>query len=650
MRKANLILWFAFFIIASKGLAQAKIEGSSHTISSPDGSFKFQFFQKELSENQKQMYYTVTFNDRPVILESKMGVLIENNLFESALGIENDEVELWCENLDLLGVDKRSVDESWEPLYGERSLVRNNYNELVIHFNKYGSHGDLEEGYAGTFYDKRRSYNMDVVVRVYNEGVAFRYYFPETANGLFLHIVGEQTSFTMPEGTMAYFERWAQGPYSYLPLMDWPDECERPLTLDLENGLYVALLEAQMTDYSRGKFVLDPEKTNTLRLSMYSSVDVTRPFYTPWRVIMAAEEPGELLENNDLVLNLNPPNQIENTSWIKPGKVIRSYLSTQEAKACIDFAAEHNMQYVHLDAGWYGSEVDVTSDAASVDSTLDLDIQELVNYGASKGIGIMYYVNQRALTNQLDEVFEQCRKWGVKGVKFGFVHIGSHRWTVWLHEAIKKAAEYQLMVNVHDEYRPTGFSRTYPNLMTQEGIRGNEEMPDATHNTILPFTRFLAGAADYTICYYNDRIKTSHAHQLALSVVYYSPFQYLYWYDRPEYYQGEEEIQFFDAVKTVWDDTRVLKGEIGKYITVARRSGQEWFIGAITNNDSREISIPLDFLDKNKNYSAIIHVDDDKVNSRTQVKTFREIVRLGDVLTYNLKESGGVAIRLIPLK
>ena len=650
MRKANLILWFAFFIIASKGLAQAKIEGSSHTISSPDGSFKFQFFQKELSENQKQMYYTVTFNDRPVILESKMGVLIENNLFESALGIENDEVELWCENLDLLGVDKRSVDESWEPLYGERSLVRNNYNELVIHFNKYGTHGDLEEGYAGTFYDKRRSYNMDVVVRVYNEGVAFRYYFPETANGLFLHIVGEQTSFTMPEGTMAYFERWAQGPYSYLPLMDWPDECERPLTLDLENGLYVALLEAQMTDYSRGKFVLDPEKTNTLRLSMYSSVDVTRPFYTPWRVIMAAEEPGELLENNDLVLNLNPPNQIENTSWIKPGKVIRSYLSTQEAKACIDFAAERNMQYVHLDAGWYGSEVDVTSDAASVDSTLDLDIQELVNYGASKGIGIMYYVNQRALTNQLDEVFEQCRKWGVKGVKFGFVHIGSHRWTVWLHEAIKKAAEYQLMVNVHDEYRPTGFSRTYPNLMTQEGIRGNEEMPDATHNTILPFTRFLAGAADYTICYYNDRIKTSHAHQLALSVVYYSPFQYLYWYDRPEYYQGEEEIQFFDAVKTVWDDTRVLKGEIGKYITVARRSGQEWFIGAITNNDSREISIPLDFLDKNKNYSAIIHVDDDKVNSRTQVKTFREIVRLGDVLTYNLKESGGVAIRLIPLK
>lgn len=650
MRNVSLLLCFTFFIIAFKGQAQPKIESSIHTVFSPDGNFKFQFYQKQLSEDQKQMYFTVTYKDQPVILESELGVLIENNLFESALGIENDETELWCENLIYSGVDKRSVDESWEPLYGERSTVKDNYNELVIHFNKYGTHSDLEEGHAGTFYSKRRSYNMDVVVRAYNEGIAFRYYFPETANGLFLHIVGEQTSFTLPDGTMAYYERWAQGPYSYLPLKDWPDECERPLTLDLENGLHISLLEAQMIDYSRGKFLLDNEKANTLRLSMYSNVDATRPYYTPWRVIMVAETPGKLLENNDLVLNLNTPNQVQNTSWIKPGKVIRSYLSTQDAKACIDFAAERNMQYVHLDAGWYGSEVDVTSDATSVDSARDLHIQELVNYGAGKGIGIMYYINQRALTNQLDEVFAQCRNWGVKGVKFGFVHIGSNRWTVWLHDAIKKAAEYQLMVNVHDEYRPTGFSRTYPNLMTQEGVHGNEEMPDATHNTILPFTRYLAGAADYTICYYNERIKTTHAHQLALSVVYYSPLQYLYWYDNPGHYEGEEEIRFFDAVKTVWDDTKVLNGEIGKYVSVARRSDSEWFVGAITNNDSREISIPLDFLTDNIQYTAIIHVDDEKKKSRTNVKTFSKKVDASDVLTFDLKASGGVAIQLVPWK
>ena len=628
--------------------AQKVIESTKQVLKSPDEKYVFEFFQKSADNGKKQMYYKLFFDGKPVILESELGVLIENNLFESALAIENDPSDLWCENLDFKGVDKNTVDETWKPIYGERSIVKNHYNEMVIHFNKFGTEADLEEGYAGTFYDKRRSYNMDLLVRAYNEGVAFSYHFPETSNGLFIHIEGEQTSYTLPKGTMAYYERWAQGPYTYLPLKDWPDECERPLTLDLESGLHVALLEAQMVDYSRGKFILDDKRPNTIKLSMYSKVDATRPYSTPWRVIMAADTPGELLENNDLVLNLNRTNQIQNTSWIKPGKVIRSSLTTQEAKECIDFAAEHNLQYVHLDAGWYGSEVDVTSDATTVDENRDLDIQKLVNYGASKGVSIMYYINQRALTNRLDEVFEQCRKWGIKGVKFGFVQIGSNRWTIWLHEAIKKAAEYHLMVDIHDEYRPTGFSRTYPNLMTQEGIRGNEEMPDATHNTILPFTRFLAGAGDYTICYYNDRIKTTHTHQLALSVVYYSPIQFLYWYDKPSHYHGEKEIAFFDNVKTVWDDTKVLNGEIGKYIAVARRSGEEWFVGAITNTESRTLQIPLQFLEPGKKYTATIYFDDKNLDSRTHVNIKTREVENTSLLSFYLQESGGIAIRIQP--
>jgi alpha-glucosidase len=648
MRKYTTIIFTVFILFSAICHAQPKIENTVQTISSPNGNLHFEFYQKQLTIGRKQMCYLVKFKGKTVVLESELGVQIENNLFESALGIENDSSELWCENLDFKGVDRNTVDESWKPVYGERNIIKNNYNEMIIHFNKFGTHGDLEEGHAGTFYDKRRSYNMDVVVRAYNEGIAFRYYFPETANGLFLHIVGEQTSYTLPKGTMAYYERWAQGPYSYLPLNDWPDECERPLTLDLENGLHLALLEAQMIDYSRGKFVLDNQKPNTIKLSMYSKVDVTRPYSTPWRVIMVAETPGELLENNDIVLNLNPPNQIQNTSWIKPGKVIRSNLTTQDAKGCIDFAADHNLQYVHLDAGWYGSEVDVTSDATTVDPKRDLDIQELVNYGAGKGIGILYYINQRALTNQLDEVFEQCRKWGVKGVKFGFVHIGSNRWTVWLHDAVKKAAEYQLMVDIHDEYRPTGFSRTYPNLMTQEGIRGNEEMPDATHNTILPFTRYLAGAGDYTICYYNKRIKTTHAHQLALSVVFYSPLQFLFWYDRPEHYGGEPEIEFFEKVKTVWDDTKVLGGEIGEHVVMARRNGNEWFVGAITNNDARKVQLPLDFLDPSNKYVAYLYTDDEKVDTKTKVGINRFLVDAGQTLKLTLKASGGAALHLVP--
>lgn len=215
-----------------------------------------------------------------------------------------------------------------------------------------------------------------------------------------------------------------------------------------------------------------------------------------------------------------------------------------------------------------------------------------------------------------------------------------------MHKAIEKAAECQLMVDVHDEYRPTGVSRTYPNLMTQEGIMGNEEMPDATHNTILPFTRFVAGAGDYTICYFSNRKKTTHAHQLALAVVYYSPLQYLFWYDKPEFHRGEKELEFFKNVKTVWDDTKVLNGEIGKYITVARRSLDDWFVGSITNNDARKLSYKLDFLDKNKHYIAYIYADDSKLGTRTNVKTQAFVVKKDDRLSFDLEASGGAAVHI----
>ena len=640
-------LYISVAIVALPSFASSVIGDGCYELKSPDGKYVFEFYQKEFGKAKRQMYYTVSYDGKPVILESELGILIENNLFESALGIVNDPSERWCENLYVKSVEHSAHDDLWHPVYGERSEIRNYYNELIIHLEKFGQQEiKLEEGRQGTAYDRRRSYEMDLVIRAYNEGVAFRYHFPETKNGLFLHITGEETTFSMPEGTMAWYERWAQGPYHYLPLKNWPDESERPLTMKLKNGLTVSLLEAQMVDYSRGKFKLSEKKKNTLEVSLYDIVDVITPYSTPWRVIMVAQKPTELLENNYIVLNLNTPNQIKNTSWIKPGKVIRSGLSTTEAMACIDFANQRNLQYVHLDAGWYGPEMKVASDATIIDSERNLDLQKVINYAGTKGIGIIVYVNQRALANQLDELFPLYHKWGIKGVKFGFVQIGSNRWSIWLHEAIKKAAEYQLMVNVHDEYRPSGFSRTYPNLMTQEGIRGNEEMPDATHNTILPFTRFLAGAGDYTICYYNKRIKTTHAHQLALSVVYYSPLQYLYWYDNPKHYRGEKEIEFFDAVPTVWDETKVLNGEIGEFITVARRSGDEWFIGAITNNESRTIHIPCSFLKKGVTYDATFYYDNEESNSRTKVGIDTLIIDNSKIMHFDLLGRGGVAIHI----
>lgn len=636
------ILVFAFLTV--NAYSQHILSETKKTLTSPHGDYEFTFYQKQFADKTKQMYYSILYNGKVVIEESQLGVLIENQLFESALAIPNDSCKIWSENLDLSSEQRTTLDDTWKPVYGERNKIRNHYNELTLRFIK----GAEAQGTIDNEYDKRRYYMMDLIIRAYEEGIAFRYHFPEANNGLFLHITGEQTQFTLPEGTLAYYERWAQGPYSLLSLQNWKDECERPLTMKLKNGLTVALTEAEMTDYARMKFRLSNTKENTLQASLYSSVDVITPYSTPWRVIMAGEKPTDLINNNDIILNLNPDNKIEDTSWIKPGKAIRSGLSQEEAIECIDFASQRGMQYVHLDAGWYGPEMKVGSDATTISKDKNLDMPALTRYAASKGIGIFVYVNQRALYQQLDQILPLYKEWGIKGIKFGFVQIGNQNWSTWLHEAVKKCAQYQILVDIHDEYRPTGFSRTYPNLLTQEGIRGNEEMPDATHNTILPFTRFLAGAGDYTICYYNNRIKTTHAHQLAMSAVYYSPLQFIYWYDNPKMYGGEPEIDYFDKVKTVWDDTRAIAGEIGEYITIARRSGEEWYLGTIGNNDGCVIHTPLSFLTTGQKYVATIYSDDDKVTTKTKVRVEKKIVDNTSELIFQLKPSGGVAVHFVP--
>jgi alpha-glucosidase len=646
MSKIKIVLLFVVFSVMT--YAQTIIPETLQKLISPDGAYEITLFQKEVHKGEMQIYYTVNYKGKTVILESELGVHIENQTFESALAVPNDTCKYWCENLNFTGVQRTAFDETWKPAYGEHAAIRNNYNEMTLSFRKGESKTPQKPTEA---YDKVKSYFMNVVVRAYNEGVAIRYQFPEPSNGLFLHIVGEQTQFAMPEGTLAYHTAWAQGPYNLVPLKDWKLQSERPLTMKLANGLSVAIAEAQMTDYARLKFTLNASKPNTLQATIYGSVDVIPAYSTPWRIVMVGEKSTDLIGYKDIIFNLNPENQLKDVSWIKPGKVLRVAKMTQaDAKKCVDFAAQHGLQYIHLDASWYGPEMKMSSSALKVSETKDFNIPELSAYATSKGIGLWLYVNQRALIQQLDSILPLYKKWGIKGVKFGFVQVGNQRWTTWLHEAVKKCAEYGLMVDIHDEYRPTGFSRTYPNLMTQEGIRGNEEFPDADHNTILPFTRYLAGPADYTICYYSSKIKNTHAHQMALSVVYYSPIQFLYWYDQPSAYQGEPEIEFFDKVKTVWDDTKVLNGEVGEYITVARRSGNEWFVGSITNKQARKISVPTAFLEKGKKYFVKIYQDDEQVQTRTKVSVTEKKIKAGETLNFDLKASGGVALYIVEAK
>jgi alpha-glucosidase len=353
-------------------------------------------------------------------------------------------------------------------------------------------------------------------------------------------------------------------------------------------------------------------------------------------------------------LNLNEPCAIADTSWIRPGTVIREVtLTTDGGKACVDFAARMGIDYVEFDAGWYGHEYSDASDARAVNvdpkrSKGPLDLQEVIDYGKAKGVGVILYVNRRALERQLDEILPLYQKWGVKGVKYGFVNVGSQQWTSWLHAAVRKAAEHRLVVDIHDEYRPTGVSRTWPNLLTQEGVRGNEEMPTAEHNVILPFTRYLAGAADYTVCWNDRRLKTTRAHQLAAAVVFFSPLQFLFWYDRPASVAEEPALEFWRNLPTAWDDTRVLEGQPGKFVTIARRSGQTWYLGSMSGATGRNLDLRLDFLDGTKAYDALACSDPAETGKLGGVDVHTKEVRHGQALKAAVQAHGGYAVRFTP--
>ena len=349
------------------------------------------------------------------------------------------------------------------------------------------------------------------------------------------------------------------------------------------------------------------------------------------------------------MLNLNAERKNADWSWVRPGKAFRSSKLTREGiMRSIDYCKDFGFDYVELDAGWYGPEGKVESDATTVAETRDFSMPDICAYAKSKGIGVWVYVNQRALFRQLDQLLPLYRQWGISGIKFGFVQIGNQQWSTWLHDAVAKCVRYHIMVDIHDEYRPTGLSRTYPNVLTQEGIRGNEEMPDATHNVLLPFTRYLCGPADYTLCYFNGRVKNTKGHQLAMAAVYYSPLQFYFWYDNPFVDKGEAELQFWKDCPTVFDESIALDGIPGEYIVQARRAGSEWFVGAMTNTEERTINIPTDFLPKGK-YQVELYNDDATLTTRTKVAVKHMTVKSGKPITLTLQSSGGAALHFKPI-
>jgi alpha-glucosidase len=560
----------------------------------------------------------------------------------------------------VIGHQEAMLDETWKPTYGIAAQYAGACRELAVQAM------DVASGIM-----------FDIELRAYDAGVALRYlvrFVPEQES---LKLSGENTYFRFPRGTQLYASR-DEGEYQFAPpaqlapvphpkltpSSDAGPFADVPVTAVLPQGLTVVLAESDRLRYPRLMLRAASEAdTLVTHLMRYpgradgwsgpgetpaeESFQVTTPFTTPWRVLLVGERPGDVVENAGLIPTLATPSELADTNWIRPGRAFRSFRDNTTAAgiACVDFATQRRIEYIEFDAHWYGDGTDGSDATVPV---AGLDIQKVIAYARTRNIGVILYVDRTPAMRQLDAIVQTYQKWGVAGIKFGFMWEGRQSDNTWLYEAIRKCGEHQLLVCVHDNARPAGLERTFPNYVSLEGVRGNEQFPTARHNVTLPFTANVAGPIDYTICYAHERNQTTNAHQLAMAVVFYCPLTFLYWYDRPpKYAQGSwPELSWFDECPTVWDETRVLDGRIGEYVVIVRRHKQRWFLGAMTNELTRNIEVSLEFLGEGS-WNATIYADGPPGSIARQTPVIIETRPLAakESLAMKLAPSGGQAVR-----
>lgn len=620
-------------------------------------------------------YYTLARGTEVLINPSNLGFTLND-------GPLND-------NFKLKETHHSTFDETWAQPWGEEVEVRNHYNELTLNLEEQGGL-------------KRR---LSIVFRLFNDGLGFRYIFPEQENLKDFIIMNEETEYAFPQDSRAWSiptnnTKYYEAIYTFSPLSQ-KDTISTPVTLEVNDSLYMVLHEANLTDYA--SLNLTQKKggtTATLRAALTpwstgEKVFATAPFVTPWRTIIVAKKPGDLLLSR-LMLNLNEPCKLEDTSWIEPGRYIgiwwgmhmETYTWAQGPKhgattantiRYIDFAAKHGFNGVLVEGWNFGWDGDWTQNGDNFNFTRpypDYDLKKLADYARQKGVRLIAHNETGgAATNyeqQLDSAFSLYRSLGINSIKTGYVNpmldhkeLQHSQYGVrHYRKVIETAARYGIMVDNHEPAMPSGLQRTYPNLMTQEGLRGQEYnawSPDGgnspSHTCILPFTRGLAGPMDFTPGIFNFKNpvfpnthpQTTLAKQLALSVVLFSPLQMAA--DMIENYENQPAFSFITSCPTIWAETVVPNAQIGDYITIARkdRNSENWFIGSITNAEARTLSLPLTFLDKEASYKATIYEDGPGADYKTNpypIKISEQEVTANSILTLQLASGGGTAIRI----
>jgi alpha-glucosidase len=635
------------------------------TLSSPNGQIQFQLFltqQPDLSLPYNRLAYQVSFKGKLLLDTSFMGLDISD---QPILGV----------NLGLVTSKTASVDETYTVPAGKATHIRDHYNSLTAEY--------LQNGTLG-----RR---LNVEVRAFDDGIAFRYVVPWSNPLVDMLIVDEVTEFQFAKDAETYplivedFKTRYEDQYNRITLSGIHPESliALPFLVEQPGVGWVAVTEANIDNYSGMYLRHDDGRIMTSTLAPRAddpmlAVHTSAPMTCPWRVMLIGSEPGRLIESN-IVSSLNPPSAIADTSWIKPGKAAWNGWSGTQAdgvdfvpgmntatiKHYIDFAADSKLEFMLVDAGWAaGGEGNLPPDITR--ATPAIDLPEILRYAKSKGIGTWLWMDWASVFRQMDEAFALYEKWGVAGVEVDSLNRDDQWMVDFYHRMAKTAADHHLMLDIHGAYKPDGMSRTWPNVITREAVMGLEYLKSSArttpdHDVMLAFTRMLAGPMDYTPGGFDNvtraefqpreikpMVMGTRAHQLALYVVFDSPLMMVS--DYPEAYKGQKDFEFIKAVPSSWDETREVTGKVGEFVTIARKKGAEWYLGGITNWDSREVSIPLEFLGAGE-YLAEIYSDapDAAVNPKhTTIEQRR--VTASTVLKVNLAPGGGVAVRFSPVK
>ena len=700
MKKRDLLFSLSFLCVLTS------FAGDTIRIESPDKNLVCKIILNGPAGSAGNLYYELDYKSKPVIKRSVLGIILKSPALQ-------------LNSFDLVEKNITTTDENWTPVWGEVKQIRNNYRQLLLKLKT------------------KDEILVNMVFKLFNDGLGFRYEFPGQPKLNHFIVAEEVTQFALTGNHKTF---WIPGDYDtneyayYTSNLDEIDATggkfsqeihaktyfnangvQTPLMMKTGENLYINIHEAALVNYPAMNLVID-KKVNTFNAHLVpdavgNKAYLQTPSRTPWRTVIVSDKATDILASK-MILNLNEPSKIVNTSWIKPQKFVGVWwelhvgksswdysgsqvgsqqvtrvphgANTANVKRYIDFAAKHGIDAVLVEgwnAGWedwFGNWKEDVFDF--VTPYPDFDVQEIKAYAVSKNVQmIMHHETSSSVTNYerwMDTAYRFMKNNNYNSVKSGYVGQiiprGEHhdgQWMVKHYErAIAKAAGYQIMVDQHEPVRPTGLHRTYPNYLACEAARGNEfnawssgNPPD--HETILPFTRLMGGPMDYTpgvfkikMNYYDtakkEQVHTTLAKQLALYVTMYSPLQMAA--DLPENYESHlDAFQFIKDVAVDWDDTKILEAEPGDYISTARKAkGKDnWFIGAITDENSRKAVLSLDFLDAGKKYIAVIYRDADNAHWKNDPEAYvieKFIADAKTILKLKLAPGGGCAVSLMP--